>query len=114
MVPDHDVEVGCYVAIADPVVQPVFSGWLVRAAPRVAPDGKTVLLDLRVRIQGIGDGPKVQALDEPVCGSLQVVRLSEREAFAEPVLRQGETVRLPLGRAEDGRPLEMEVRAAAE
>jgi hypothetical protein len=113
LVRDHDVEVGCYVQIADPEVQPVFSGLIVRAVPRVAPDGRDVLLDLTVRVQDAAE-PETRALGEPVCSSLQVVRFVDRELSAELVVAEGETARLPLGRSVDGRPLVLEVRAVAE
>jgi len=114
VVRDHDVEVGCFVQIADPEVQPVFSGTIVRAVPHVAPDGRSVLLDLTVRVQRMVGDPETRELGEPVCSSVQVVRLIERELSAELVVGEGETARLSLGRSTDGRVLVLEVRAVAE
>ena len=112
MVSDHDVEVGCYVQIADPIVVTVFSGLFLRAVPRVAPDGRTVLVEFQGRVQW-SSGPEVRPLGTVVCGSLQTASVESRVIDAELVLG-AKPSRLQLGRAADGRPLELEVRATPE
>ena len=109
VIQDHDVEVGCYVQIADPIVMPVFSGWLMRATPLITPDGKTITLDVESCIQRLDGEPAPRELHEEVCGSLQVFTLSSREVRSQLVLTSGETVRLAAGHGRDGRPLVLEI-----
>jgi hypothetical protein len=110
LIRDHDVEVGCYVQIADPIVSPVFSGWLLSATPRIAPDGKSIMLTLDTRIQGLGAKPVRRELGEDVCGSLQLITMPAGEIVSDLVLTVGETTSLAAGRLPDGRPLVLDVR----
>jgi len=109
MIRDHDVEVGCYVQIADPIVTPFFDGFLIRARPRFAPDGKTILLSVNARIQGLGAKPVRRELHEKVCSSLQLITMPSREIRSEMVLGADETVELAAGLDGEGRPLVLEI-----
>lgn len=111
MIRDHDVEVGCYVQIADPIVTPVFDGFLITARPRFAPDGKTLLLSVDARIQGLGARPVRRELGEQVCSSLQLITMPSREIRADLVLPGGETINLAAGRDREGRPLVLSIRS---
>ncbi len=109
MIRGHDVEVGCYVQIADPIVTSYFDGFLIKARPRLTPDGRTILLSVNARIQGLGAKPVRRELNEKVCGALQLITMPSREIRAELMLAAGETVSLAAGHDRKGRPLVLEI-----
>jgi hypothetical protein len=107
---DYDVEVGCYIQIADPIVDTLFAGWLVRVRPKIAPDGRSVRLEVLL-VDQTRDALAVRGTDEPVSGIIHHPTVRAREDRLELVVRPGEITRTPLGRGPRGEPREVEIRA---
>jgi hypothetical protein len=109
---DYDVEVGCYISIADPVVRAVFDGIELTARADLSPDGRRVLLDLDGSLTTLDGEPRASPPRDVVNGRLHRVRRATRDVAADLVLTPGVPKALALDPLPDGREASLVVTAS--